>query len=338
MPAPAMNTVSAPLAASGRDSPCIRYQRLEPDQDLPDDVLLAVGFGAGAPSGARRVRVPLEPLQGSGLSEIWSARGTVRSGEREGVRFSHDDHWLAGLIEVAERDHGDIVEATAFAYRRLASFQASSAFPQVLRTWNYFDAINRGAGDDERYRGFCSGRVIGLERLRQSQHPAATVIGRRDGERTLQVYWLAARDAGHALENPRQVSAWQYPREYGETSPTFSRAMLVTPGLLMISGTASIVGHESTHVGDTGAQVREILANLDSLLARAQAQAPSLPRHFGPHTLIKAYLRHRADLPALEGELRARLPADVPLLVLHGDVCRADLSVEFDCLQGQPGG
>jgi chorismate lyase/3-hydroxybenzoate synthase len=84
--------------------------------------------------------------------------------------------------------------------------------------------------------------------------------------------------------------------------------------------------------------VREILANLDSLLARAQAQAPSLPRHFGPHTLIKAYLRHRADLPALEGELRARLPADVPLLVLHGDVCRADLSVEFDCLQGQPGG
>jgi hypothetical protein len=30
--------------------------------------------------------------------------------------------------------------------------------------------------------------------------------------------------------------------------------------------------------------------------------------------------------------LREALPDNVPLLVLLGDVCRADLLVEFDCL------
>jgi chorismate lyase/3-hydroxybenzoate synthase len=327
-----MKSASTATAPPGVAAPRVRY-RCDLGHELPAEVLFAVGFGAGAAVGARRVRVPLEPLSGAGLTEIWESRGDVISGQSGAIRFSHDDHFLAGLIEIPEREHGDIAETTAFAYRAIADFQPVSGFPHLLRTWNYLDAINLGLGEAERYRGFCAGRVAGLERLRQPRHPAATVIGRRDGERTLQVYWLAGRQPGLALENPRQVSAWQYPREYGETSPTFSRAMLVAPQALMVSGTASIVGHASTHAGDTRAQVREILANLDSLLACAQAQSPSLPRHVGRHTVLKVYLRHRADLPALEEELGAHLPPDTPRLVLHGDVCRADLAVEFDCLQ-----
>jgi chorismate lyase / 3-hydroxybenzoate synthase len=328
-----MNTVPAPIAGLSRVSPRIRYQRFAPGEALPGDVLFAVGFGAAAPQGPRRVRVPLEPLLGAELTETWSANGSVTTGESGGIRFSQDDHLLAGVVEVPERDHGDIVEATAFAYRSIATFLPASGFPHLLRTWNYFDAINLGSGDQERYRGFCAGRVIGLERLRQARHPAATVIGRRDGERVLQVYWLAGREPGIALENPRQVSAYLYPREYGETSPTFSRAMLVAPDLLMVSGTASIVGYQSQHAADLRGQVQEIVANLDSLLQRAQIQAPALPRQFGAHTLLKAYLRRREDLAEVEALLRSTLPPGTPLLVLHGDVCRQELLVEFDCVQ-----
>jgi chorismate lyase/3-hydroxybenzoate synthase len=326
-----MNTVPAPIAGLSRFSPRIRYQRFAPGEALPGDVLFAVGFGASAPQGPRRVRVPLEPLLGAGLTETWSANGDVIAGESGAIRFSHDGHLLAGVIEVPERDHGGIVEATAFAYRSIATFLPASDFSHLLRTWNHLDAINLGDGDTERYRGFCSGRVIGLEGLRQAHHPAATVIGRRDGERVLQVYWLAGREPGVAMENPRQVSAYLYPREYGETAPTFSRAMLVSPELVLVSGTASIVGHESRHSADTNGQVREILANLDSLLHRAHAQAPSLPRQFGRHTMLKAYLKRREDLAQVEDALRAVLPPQAPLLVLQGDVCRSELLVEFDC-------
>jgi chorismate lyase/3-hydroxybenzoate synthase len=128
------------------------------------------------------------------------------------------------------------------------------------------------------------------------------------------------------------MAAYNYPRQYGPSTPTFSRAMLVAPGLLMISGTASIVGHASRHAGSTQAQLAEIFSNLDSLLMRAHSHDPSLPARFGRGTLIKAYLRDRNDADFVERELRARLPADTPFVVLVGDVCRADLLLELDCL------
>ena len=76
----------------------------------------------------------------------------------------------------------------------------------------------------------------------------------------------------------------------------------------------------------------EILSNLDSLLSRARGHAPALPQRFCANTLIKAYLRNRADLPFVERRLREHLPADTPFLILAGDVCRGDLLVELDCL------
>jgi chorismate lyase/3-hydroxybenzoate synthase len=158
------------------------------------------------------------------------------------------------------------------------------------------------------------------------------VIGRRDGQRLLQVYWLAGRRPGVALENPRQLPAYRYPRQYGQASPAFSRAMLVVPDLLLISGTASIVGHASQHPGSAAAQADEILTNIDSVLSQARSRAPALPARFGHHTLLKAYVRNRSDAALVESILRAHLPEGVPLLVLLGDVCRADLLVEFDGL------
>lgn len=327
------------IAAQGRPSetlspvgPRAAYVPL-PSGKQPKGVLFAVTFGADAAFAAPlAVRAGLEPLAGSGLAEVWYASGPVISGTTGAIRHAADAHFLAGVIEVDERDHGGIDAATAVAYRAIADFQAGSPYLHLLRTWNYLDAINQGEGDAERYRGFCSGRVAGLAGHPVTQHPAATVIGRRDGQPILQVYWLAARLPGMALENPRQLSAYHYPRQYGRTAPTFSRAMLVAPGTLMISGTASIVGHASQHPGSVAAQVDEILANLDSLVSSAHDHSPALPGRFGRNTLIKAYVRHRADAALVENKLRARIPADVPFLVLLGDVCRADLLVELDCL------
>jgi len=314
-------------------APRIAYLPLEPGQPLPDDVLFAVEFGRrDAPVPARCARVSLEPLAGAGLTEVWYANGAVHTGFEGQIRYAADDHHLAGAIEVDEREHGGLGAAAAYVYSAIAKFQAHTRYRHPLRIWNYLDAINQGDGDAERYRIFCSGRTEGLKSLRLERFPAATAIGRRDGSHLLQVYWLAGRDPGIALENPRQVAAYHYPRQYGPTPPAFSRAMLVAPDLLMISGTASIVGHVSQHSGNVRRQVSEIFSNLDSLLTRARAHAPALPLRYGGNTLLKAYLRDAADLPFVEQQLRERLPPDTPFLVLVGDICRADLLIELDCL------
>ena len=319
---------AAPLSVA---APRIEYRVRPSWREPPPDVLFALSFGDEGPrTGARAAHVPLPVLAGQGVVEAWQATGPVHAGESGTIRYACDPHFLAGIIEVEETAQGGVVEATAHAYREIARFTPASDHPHLLRTWNYFDAINEGSGDAERYRGFCTGRVAGLGDWRP-QHPAATVIGRNDGRRVLQVYWRAGRNPGIALENPRQVSAFRYPRQYGETAPTFSRAMLVSPELLMISGTASIVGHASRHPGDVREQVREILNNLHTLLAQARAKSPALPAAFGAQTVVKAYVRRRADLSTVDALLRERLP-DVSLLILQGDVCRSALLVELDCV------
>src|SRR6185312_7688355 len=86
-----------------------------------------------------------------------------------------------------------------------------------------FDGIVRYAADadhmlgaielDERDYGGIAGAAAGLRALdpmRDERFPAATCIGRRDGDPMVQVYWLAGRAPGVPLENPRQVSAYRY--------------------------------------------------------------------------------------------------------------------------------
>jgi chorismate lyase/3-hydroxybenzoate synthase len=317
-------------------TPRIEYRRFDARAPLPKNVLAAVVFGDVPPQhDPRCVRVGLTPLRGAGLMEVWHANGPVSFGFDGTLRWAADADHLLGAIEVDERRHGGIGGAAEFAYEALMRFVASSRHPHLLRVWNYFDGINTGAGDEERYKIFCVGRASALKaHARGDSYPAATCIGRRDGSPMLQVYCLAGRAPGVPLENPRQTSAYRYPRQYGPASPSFSRAMLVSERLVLISGTASIVGHASRHPGDVRAQLAETLTNLANVLQRAGGLAPGITPRLGAESLLKIYLRDESLLPAVEALVREHLPAQTPLLILHADVCRAELLIEVDCLHG----
>lgn len=307
----------------------IDYERTAATRLLAQpDVLAVIGFGAAAelPDDPRTIRVGLEPLAPAPLFEVWRASAPVHSGRDGDLRWSSDGEYLFLAIEVDETAHGGIVAAAEHAYRALTAFVAASATPHLLRLWNYLDAINLGEGDAERYRLFCDGRARGMGAHADARYPAATAIGRQDGVRVLQVYGLAARHAGVAVENPRQVSAWRYPRQYGPTAPTFARGMLSAASQLLISGTAAVVGHASRHHDDLHAQIEETLANLASLLQRVDAVAP----HFGTRSYLKAYLREPGDAGLITQSLHASLPTLGGLILLGGDICRSELLVEID--------
>lgn len=320
-----------------------------PDSLLDDHTLAVFGFGPEAPESTdpRYLRVPLRPW-GEAPFERWRCAGPVDRGI-EGdpghglVRWASDGQLTFGAIEIDEApdehpagehpDHSDICDAAERAYRRIVRFVSGSRTPHLLRIWNYLDAITFGDGDAERYRRFCVGRARGLGSFDAQQLPAATAIGRCDGRRTLQVYWLSAARRGTPVENPRQVSAYRYPREYGPQPPSFARAMLPPPGStmpLLLSGTASVVGHASQHVGELLAQIGETFANFDALLAEARRHQPALPAAFGAGTRLKVYVRDADDLPVVARALDERFGAAVPRLVLHAAICRRELAVEID--------
>lgn len=202
----------------------------------------------------------------------------------------------------------------------------------------YVNRINAAEPDGlERYRHFNAGRqqaFIDACRSAFDGTPAACALGTAQGP--LRVFFLAGPRAPIVIENPRQISAYHYPTSYGPRSPTFSRAALVEAGggrqALFISGTASIVGHATMHVGDVRRQSEETLTNLAAVREVAASRAGA---EFAASELIyTVYVRHRDDLATVrevfEQHVGSRSAAAHNAVYLLADICRAELLVEIE--------
>ncbi|HEU0202173.1 MAG TPA: hypothetical protein VFR86_17285 [Burkholderiaceae bacterium] len=215
-----------------------------------------------------------------------------------------------------------------------------AGFSHLLRAWNYFPAINRVAGEPgglERYRQFNIGRADALAAgggRAEEGAAAACALGSQGGD--LALFFLATKHAPRAIENPRQVSAYRYPSQYGPRSPSFSRAALVDldgEPRLLISGTASILGHATVHAGDVGLQTRETIANLEAVVAQANRfvdRAGGAPGFALADLALKAYVRRPEDLRIVQREVAGALGDGVRVVYLQADICRADLLVEIE--------
>ena len=131
-------------------------------------------------------------------------------------------------------------------------------------------------------------------------------------------FLLARREPGHtAVENHRQVPAYHYPDRYGPRPPSFARASRLPGGPLLISGTASILGHRTVHPGELASQCRTTLANLATLspgLRSLQA--------------VKVYVRHAGDVDEVRELCAPAFGGEVAYFTT--DLCRSDLLVEID--------
>lgn len=304
---------------------CIRFGRTSAMGDDPREIPLALDpLGGRAPDPAAAGGAPIE---------LWTSDRPVDFDRDEGFGFATNGEFLFGHLSLLELELDAIAAATFKAYARLTAFLERQGYPRLLRCWNFVHDINRGEGDRERYKQFSLGRYqalagrAGFER----QLPAATAIGMR--EPGLLLYFLAGKEAGVQVENPRQVPAFQYPREYGPRSPSFSRATFARFGdadHLLVSGTASVVGHATRHPHDCAAQLDETLANLEALLEHAGRTHLDGGRWL-PETL-RLFLRSAADVPLVRAALEKALGRDAPVLCLEGDICRSDLLVEIEGL------
>ncbi len=319
----------APMAPT---APQVRYTHADTRTLLDQsDTLAVIDFGAARHAqndDPRHLHVPLPAIDsGAAPRECWQVQSAVTHGVQGAVRWSSGGGWLFAALQLAEAEHdGDIGRTAEHAYRTLCDFlRARPDGQHVQRLWNYLDDINRGDGDAERYKQFCGGRARGMGEFFGHGFPAATAIGQPRPSGLLTVYCLSNAQPGRRIENPRQLSAWRYPRQYGRTPPVFTRAMRLPAGdALAISGTAAITGHQSRHAEDLAAQLAELKTNLDSLLHTA-----AMPEGFDAHAPIKVYLRHDEDAAAVTAFLDRHMPA-APRLLLKGDICRHELLVEID--------
>jgi enamine deaminase RidA (YjgF/YER057c/UK114 family) len=197
--------------------------------------------------------------------------------------------------------------------------------------------INIDDGGLERYRRFNLHRFKAYD---EAKHPTATgapaacALGSSGGP--LVLYCLASKTPPEAIENPRQTSAYRYPQQYGPRAPSFSRAALwrgddEDSDVLFVSGTASIVGHETLHQGNVVAQAHETLTNLQSVVASAVSHGARDVALLSDLRL-KAYVRHPQDQPRVQQVLAGHGLDAENVLYLHADICRSDLLVEIEAI------
>lgn len=268
--------------------------------------------------------MPLTPLAGS--EERWFTREPVTRftvGAFQGCQSGD----LLALACWRETTPARIARDTGYLYREALAAIATAGFPHPVRIWNYLPDITAGSGDQESYRQFCAGRADALRLLGipAESLPAASALGSAPGM-PLQLVVLASRRPGRNLENPRQQSAYAYPRQYGADSPAFARATLWGRHLL-ISGTAAIVGHESQCPDDLDGQLRCTVDNLLLLLDHACAEA-DVRRVRTLHARV--YLRHPEHLERVRDLLPRDLPALTSAIYLHAAICRRDLLLEIE--------
>ena len=337
--------------AVAADVPPLRVERLTLAQglaraaDAAHKPFAALSYGARGDNSwisgvSARVLLDSEPMV-----DLWHAGASVQSGTTGVVRWRTDGHWLLGVVDLDETTHGDGLTALSQrAYRNLFEAMRQAGCPHLLRIWNYLPRINDDGGGMERYRQFNAGRQQAFLDAGQAAFegaPAACALGVHEG--ALCIRFLAGRVPPLPVENPRQVSAYHYPTDYGPRSPTFSRAALAPLGAgqiaLFISGTASIVGHETVHVGNLQAQVAETLENLRAVITAANERTSA--RFTLERSDPVVYVRHPADAPRIREQLAQALGKGSRFMrhavFLEADICRSDLLVEIEAHAAETG-
>ena len=284
---------------------------------------------------------------GGSAAEVWEFSGTMHSGVSGRLQYRCGGRYLFASVAVDEREllaeGGTEIEAlraaAESAYRALFGALERLGFPHPLRIWHFLSAINAPLGDGERYWHFNSARQSAFTAARRAIRgdvPAASMVGSEAGS-PLTVYCIAAKQPPLVLENPRQCAAWAYPARYGPKSPTFARAGIDMSGeapRLFISGTASIVGHETVHVGDLLEQTRETLRNVRALIDAANARLTHEGYRGARFVLerlpFKVYVRRPEDQPAIRKLLQEEARIEAPILYLKADVCRRELLLEVE--------
>lgn len=292
-------------------------------------VLALVNFGHGCAPGVQPGIIPLgmPSLCDKPWEVIRYGNSVAERGEDEHCQWSLIEDVLCVATWIAPQDCSDIEAATEVAYGRLFRVIQSKGFPYPFRIWNFMPDINRGDGDREEYKKFCVGRERAFDdyHVAPQSYPAASALGHHTQGAV--IYLLAGRNSGVHHENPRQQPAYQYPREYGPSSPSFARATslaLCSKPQVFISGTASIIGHNTQAVGDLQQQLAITLDNIQHLLSHVGQAEASLSG-------VRVYLRHPEDVAAAQAFLAPRLPLE-RINFIHADICRSQLLVEIEAL------
>jgi chorismate lyase / 3-hydroxybenzoate synthase len=215
----------------------------------------------------------------------------------------------------------------------------------LYRIWQYVPYINQDTDGLENYKSFCKGRSHAFQTFYGEDFevtlPSASAVGIDDDKFVM--YFIAGKQKGFYLENPEQMAAYRYPKQYGPRSPSFARGTLMMQEgkrVGYLSGTASIKGHESVTLGSITDQLYTTVDNLSlvceqmGLGAERQSYGNLMPDPIHHDRHFKVYIKHVEDaagIAALFPNLIGATTSD-HIIYLQSDICRSELELEIEAI------
>lgn len=232
---------------------------------------------------------------------------------------------------------GDCADHVTAAYQAIEASIANTEHAHVVRWWNGIPGIHdRVDNARDRYMAFNAGRFAAMRRRYgdaslADEAPAASGVGIAGD--ALVIHALAAATPGQTMQNARQRPAVRYSSRFGPLPPCFARATLTHSlgdrAVLLISGTAAILGEDTVHVGDVDAQLAVTLDHLRKLIsgsgvAVAGTEAAAVQS-------LRVYLPDERLKPRLLERLTEQFPATA-IEFVPAELCRRELLLEIECI------
>lgn len=145
-------------------------------------------------------------------------------------------------------------------------------------------------------------------------------------------------DKRHLVEirNPLQVAPASYRADVSRAAPLFSRAVALVgaqDALIFVSGTASVVGANTAHIGSARAQCEQLATILTSLLSTQNlSDNRAVPSHVSTCRVAYAlvFIKRASDLAVAKEIIGNLVSPATPVVYAETRLCREDLLVEVE--------
>ncbi len=223
------------------------------------------------------------------------------------------------------------------------------SFADIVRQWNYIENITKVTGGDtvkQNYQVFNDVRsqYYGAARFGNG-YPSATGIGTSSGGVTLGFIAVSPGSISvYPLRNPDQTDAHRYSgkvlvgegisKETGKTTPKFERGKLLKANdkaRIYVSGTAAVVGEDSSHAGDVEKQTVITIDNIYKLLSPGNLSQYGISADIRKKrfSYIRTYVKYQHDMGRVKDICEKHLNSE-NFQYLISDVCRDNLLVEIE--------
>ena len=208
----------------------------------------------------------------------------------------------------------------------------------IVRQWNYIPEITRLENNYQHYQQFNDARTIFYEDENWDKgFPAATGIGTHNAPLVIDVIAMEGQLREVALMNSNQIDAHVYSNKVllgtedstlkQRSTPKFERAKLIEEKefvSVFVSGTAAIIGEESSALNNASEQTHITIDNIKNLITKGGIISGETKLEF-----MRVYVKNSIDYKCVEQVCKSRLP-NVPIVYVEADICREELLVEIE--------